>query len=394
LTERSRLGYLSAAMRRLGIVAGIVLIGVAVALFFLYSQTEVERALRRGDWVHILIVGVDNGAQGAPQADLVALASISPQGHATWLSLPRDIHLPTGPGSWTPLYAVYSQEGTDGVRSRVERLLEVDIPYWVEVDFAAFRDLVDQVGGVEITVEAHLVYVDQSQDLYIDIPAGHQRLDGEQALQYVRYRGADGEVGRIRRMHKFLTALISKLKRLPWSRWRGLVRTGLEHVKTNLDFWEILDVAGLARDLPPGELRFTQAPTLTDGGQPRPDLIRLHRLVEALYHGREYLTRDEVHVTVLNGSGAPFLAHRTAAWLKQRGFSVAGVDNADTYGYKRTLVLYNTPEGLPKAELLSEVLPQRAEIMEADMFGVERLQGWPEGADVVLILGEGFDVKL
>ncbi len=378
-------------MRWLGIAVGAVLVGVAVALFFLYSQTDVERALRRGEWVHTLVIGVDSGAQGAPQADLVGVASLSPDGRAVWVSLPRDLSLPQGEGSWAPLYAVYSERGKEEIKQEVARLLEIRIPYAVEVDFKTFSELVDLVGGVDITVEAHLVYVDQSQDLYIDIPAGPQHLDGKRALDYLRYRGPEGEPGRIRRAHKLLHALLKGLRGLPWSRWRAQVQAAMEHVSTDLDLWEALDLARHLRELKE-EPAFAELPCLAFSGERRPDIVRTRQLMAALYEGREYLTRDQVDVVVLNGAGAPFLAHRTEVWLLERGFTVVGIGNADRFNYTRSLVLAK-PETKGKAELLTRVLPSGIELQDADAFGVDRLGGWPEGADVVLILGEGFDVQ-
>lgn len=71
---------------------------------------------------------------------------------------------------------------------------------------------------------------------------------------------------------------------------------------------------------------------------------------------------------------------------------MVGIGNADRFNYTRSLVLAK-PETKGKAELLTRVLPSGIELQDADAFGVDRLGGWPEGADVVLILGEGFDVQ-
>ncbi|MGC9529966.1 MAG: LCP family protein [Candidatus Bipolaricaulaceae bacterium] len=378
-------------MRRIGIAVGVVLVGVAVALFFLYSHTEVERALRRGDWVNVLVVGVDSGAQGVPEANLVAVMGIPPHGRGGWLSLPGDLSVPDENTSWAALSQLYAEGGIDGLRGWAESLLEIPIPYWVEVDFAAFRELVDLVGGVEVTVDRHLVYVDQSAGLYIDIPAGRQLLDGEQALKYVRFRG-EGEAQRLERVHKLLRALLDEMTGLPWTRWRELVRAASERVETNLDVWEAVDLAGQLRDLAGAELTFHTVPILAHGEGVRPDLVRVRQLVAAVYRGEEFLTRDQLQVVVLNGAGIRFLAHRTAAWLAERGFDPAGVGDADRYDYSRTLVLHPPGEQVAAA-LVAETLPPPVEVIDAGMFGVERLGGWPERADVVLILGEGFDVR-
>jgi len=375
-------------MRWMGIAAGVVLIGVAVGLFFLYSQTEVERALKRGEWVHVLVVGLDNGAQGRVQADLVGVASLSPEGRAVWITVPSDLQLPTGDGTWAPLNSLYSGSPAE-LAQVVGSLLELPLRYWVALDFEAFRKLVERVGGVEVVVEERLRYTDRSQGLEIDIPQGAQRLDGERALQYLRYRAEDGEPDRAQRTSKFIRALWDKLQGLPWSRWRGLVELASQEATTNLTLWEGIALATRLRGLPGERLTFATCPAA--GSPPRPDLVRTRELLARLYRGEERLTRDEVRVEVLNGAGVPLLATRTRAWLLARGFQVVGVGNADRSDYRRTLVVY-APGAEDKAELLAQVLPVSPELMAADTFGTDRLGGWPAGADLVLILGEGFDV--
>ena len=104
----------------------------------------------------------------------------------------------------------------------VENFLGVDIDYYIETDFAGFSRIIDTLGGVEIDVDTDMFYVDTAQDLYIDIKAGRQVLDGETALQYVRYRDRLGDValvnphyevydGRVERQRKFLMAVIDEI---------------------------------------------------------------------------------------------------------------------------------------------------------------------------------------
>jgi len=376
-------------MRWMGIAAGTVLIGVAVGLFFLYSQTEVERALARGEWVHVLVVGLDNGAQGQVQADLVGVASLSPEGRAVWLTLPRELELPQEDGTWAPLYALYRGDLPAFTR-RLELLLGIPLPYQVQVDFAGFGALVDAVEGVEVMVEARLRYSDRSQGLEIDIHPGLQVLDGETALQYLRYRAEGPEPGRVVRTGKFLRALLAKLRALPWSRWRTLAKVASEHVVTNLTTWDVLALARRLRSVPEDQVVFAAYPHADPAGRERPDLVRLRQLVVSLYQGRRPLIRAEVQVVVLNGAGVRFLAHDTRAWLIGLGFTVLGLGNADRT-YSRTLVVY-APGAEEKAARVAELLPVSVEVLGADQFGMDRLGGWPAGADVVLILGEGFHV--
>ncbi len=383
------MGYLSVVMRWMGIAAGVVLIGVAVGLFFLYSQTEVERALARGEWIHVLVIGLDNGAQGQVQADFVGVASLSPQGQAVWVTLPTHLHFPTPNGEWVSLNSLYSGD-PDQFASLVGGVLELPLRYWLVVTFAGFEKLVDELGGIDLVVDQRLRYTDRSQGLEIDIKQGAQHMDGETALNYLRYRAEGSEPDRATRARKFAEAVLGRLRTSPRSRWRSLVELATREVNTNLTFWEGLVLAGKLRGLPQNRITFATCPAA--GSPPRPDLVRTRALLTRVYQGEEYLTRDEVRVEVLNGAGVALLATRTRAWLLARGFQVVGIGDADRSDYRRTLIVYARGEKR-KAELLAEVLPVDSELMEADTFGVDRIGGWPAGADVVLILGEGFDVE-
>ena len=104
----------------------------------------------------------------------------------------------------------------------VEQLLGVDIAYYVRVDYEGFKSIVDTLGGVVIDVERRMYYEDKAQGLKIDLQRGLQRLNGEQALQYVRFRSdgmgdvslvdpAGGEyAGRVERQLKFVRAMFKQ----------------------------------------------------------------------------------------------------------------------------------------------------------------------------------------
>jgi LCP family protein required for cell wall assembly len=383
-------------MRRVAIAVGLILIGVAVALFVLFSQTEVARTLRRGAPVYILVVRVDGGAQGGVRADAVAVAVLQPGGRGSWISVPRDLAWPTAAG-WTSLHVLYTAEGIAGLSRRLGSLFEVALPYWVVVDFAAFRKVVDTLGGVEVTVETRLVYQDRSQNLFIDIPAGRQTLDGATALDFVRYQEGD-ETARLARHHQFLRAALEKARDVPTGEWRPTVEAIRDAVRTNLSLWEALDLARMLGGLSPDDVTFSVAPTLVrPGGKGElvPDLVRLRKLIQSLVQ-QPLLTRDEIRVLVLNGAGTKLLATRTGAWLADRGFQVTGTADADRSNYPRTYLIVRD-ETRAKGKALFEVLPSGVQpgvqIQTDREFDLARVGGWPKDADLILILGVGFDVR-
>lgn len=384
-------------MRRVAIGVGLVLTGVAVTLFVLFSQTEVARTLRQGSPVYVLVVGVDEGGQGTPQADSVAVAVLQPGARATWISVPRTLVWPTATG-WASLHALYASEGISGISRRLGLLLELPLPYWVVVHSAGFRKVVDALGGAELVVESRLVYQDRARSLFIDIPAGKQTLDGATALDFARYEDGE-ESGRLARQHQLVRALVEKVRDIPSSKWRATVEAIRDAVRTNLSLWEALDLARALGDLTPDRVTFVVAPTVPRAGATRdqiPDLVRLRKLTQSLVAGRSFLTRDEIRVLVLNGTGQKLLATRTGAWLADLGFGVAGTSDADRSNYPRTYIVVRE-ETQAKGKALFEVIPPRVQSAVQSQtdreFDLARVGGWPQDTDVILILGAGFDVR-
>lgn len=346
----------------------MVLVGVAVALFFLYSETEAG-AFGHGEEAYVL-VAVTDAQGGLPEVAHLAVVGASPQGKVIWLGLPLDLSLPDPAGGWAPISSLYSSEGAEGMAERAAGLLEVPVEHWVELELEAFPRLVDAAGGVEFAVEPG---------------SPPEILDGQQTIELLRAH--QGEADRLDRWQRFLGALLGGLRPLPWSRWQELGESEFERSRSNLTLWEWLS---LAKRLRSSQVAFVPLPTLTGEGGRRPDLVRLHKFLLQELLGKRLFTRDEVRTLVLNGTGERFLARRAELWFGELGFAVVGTGPADRFDYEQTLLLY-PPAERPKAELLAEALP-KVETMAAADFGPERLGGWPEGVDVIVILGAEFQV--
>lgn len=154
-----------------------------------------------------------------------ALVIHVPEGRqkAVAVSIPRDT-LVTRPactakdGSALPsakrvmFNSVYSIAGPACVVKTVEQMSGVRMDHFVEIDFSGFKGLVDAIGGVDITVDQEIH--DKSSGL--NLTAGEHRLDGTQALQFVRTRhgiGDGSDLGRIGLQQQFLIALLSEIKK-------------------------------------------------------------------------------------------------------------------------------------------------------------------------------------
>ncbi|MET9773557.1 LCP family protein [Streptomyces sp. NPDC006367] len=108
--------------------------------------------------------------------------------------------------------SVYSQAGPACVVKTVEKMSGVRMDHYVEIDFAGFKDLVDAIGGVTITLDQAIK--DPSSGL--DLTAGTHRLNGTESLQFVRTRhgvGDGSDLGRIGLQQEFMMALLSEVKK-------------------------------------------------------------------------------------------------------------------------------------------------------------------------------------
>ena len=146
------------------------------------------------------------------------------------MQLPRDTYVDIGRNFHT-LNCYFTGEYNTGVKrgadkstlrteamgslvSLIEQNLNIKIDYWVLVNLAAFRDIVDIIGGVEVEVEHDMFYEDPDQGLFINLKAGTQVLDGNKAEQFVRFRDgySSADKGRMDAQKIFMTAFLSKLK--------------------------------------------------------------------------------------------------------------------------------------------------------------------------------------
>ncbi|WP_329259507.1 LCP family protein [Streptomyces sp. NBC_01478] len=108
--------------------------------------------------------------------------------------------------------SIYSQVGPACVVKTVEQMSGVRMDHYVEVDFAGFKNLVDAIGGVSITVDQDID--DTSSGLHLT--KGTHKLDGTQSLAFVRTRhgiGDGSDLGRIGLQQQFMLALLTEIQK-------------------------------------------------------------------------------------------------------------------------------------------------------------------------------------
>ncbi|MFG2574343.1 LCP family protein [Streptomyces sp. NPDC048481] len=216
-----------------------VLVVTSVATYFwadgkLRREVDLSKVIDRpegGDGTNYLIVGSDSrdgmsaeekkklhtGSAEGKRTDSMMILHVGSNGD-TLVSLPRDsdVELPSfvgsesgktykGTGRHIKLNAAYATDGPELLVRTIEFNTGLRIDHYVEIGFAGFASIVDAVGGVEITIDKAF------KDKYsgADFQAGKQKLNGEEALAFVRTRHAfaASDLQRTKNQQKFLAAL-------------------------------------------------------------------------------------------------------------------------------------------------------------------------------------------
>lgn len=195
-----------------------------------------ENGRKKGTYTFLLI-GSDNGFGNT---DTILYAVFDTVDHTlNVVNIPRDtqVHVPY---SIKRINAVYANSGNDidSLRKEVGHLVgyEIDESYAV-VDLEAFVKIVDCIGGVDYDVPVDMYDYIPDQDFNIAVPKGFQHLDGEKALQVVRFRSgyANADLGRINTQQDFLMSVAKQmlsLKNIP--NLPQLYDIVTEYVETNL----------------------------------------------------------------------------------------------------------------------------------------------------------------
>ena len=211
---------------------------------------------RRELFYTFLIMGLDEGIN----VDTIMVASydgVTNTAHI--ISIPRDIPVNVARRHRKinvayPAGVIHGGSPAAGVaqlKREIRSIIGFEPDFYVKIDLDAFQRIVDAVGGVYIDVPFHMRYDDPFQDLHIDIPAGPQRLDGEQALNFARFRLANRgfravtDFERVRHQQAVVRAVLQQLL-TPASILRipEFISIFQDNVSTNINALEMLWFAG------------------------------------------------------------------------------------------------------------------------------------------------------
>lgn len=303
--------------------------------------------------MNILVMGIDNVsgvAENSPdvfegRSDTLLLLQANPSNQTiSLLSVPRDTQVFIPEVGLAKINEANVYGGPKLVESVLENTLnDIKINRYVRVSKGAFRELVEQLGGVEVFVPQPMSYVDKTQKLNIDLQPGWQTLNGEQAEQFARFREeVYGDIGRVQRQQVLLQALrnrvtnVTVLPRLP-----NIIRVMQKYVDTNLSFQEMLALINFGLDLDRDDLKMVMLPGRPSSSE---EYLTSYWIVDN--EGRERILEQyfdvkldkfnydnlynpmqvnetspqETKIAIQNASSSSKLAEKVAQYLRDKGF--------------------------------------------------------------------------
>ena len=200
---------------------------------------------------NIVVMGCDIRKDDVGRSDTLFVVMLDKsKKNAALLSVPRDTRVKIKGHGWDKINAAFAYGGQKLTRETVQDFLGIKLNNYVVVDFQGFKGLVDAVGGVDINVEKRMYYYDPYDGFEIDLRPGMQHMDGKTAMQYVRYRDEEGDIGRIRRQQKFLMALYRHIaSKNIIAKIPGVSKQIMSMVKTDLSLKEMVELGNVMRDM-------------------------------------------------------------------------------------------------------------------------------------------------
>ncbi|MET0566950.1 MAG: LCP family protein [Acidimicrobiia bacterium] len=373
------------------------------ALALAESDEEVvsELSAADGDTLTFLVVGSDSrerlddlaffGRSAGERGDVIMLVHLDQAtGEARMLSIPRDLWVDIPGNGEGKINAAYSYGGPSLMVKTIRENLGIEVNHYVEVDFVGFIEMVDELGGIEMTFP----YPARDAKSGLNVEAGNQTLDGEQALAFARSRKYEeyqndswvsvdaSDLGRTHRQQEVVRAILTELRTPASIVEAGQIAGSLaEHMTVDAALASA-SVASLAwdfRGLVTGSIDGQTLPVFGDTVNGASVVMAAEpeasATIDGFLSGVETVDSAPLRVQVLNGNGIAGAASAMSERLAGLGIEIAGVGNAGARDYATTTIV--VPDGSTAGD---QILGQIG-------FGVVQTGAVDNGYDAVVIVG-------
>ena len=224
------------------------------------KQDNPEHVFKSRDILNILVLGVDQRENEPSRTDTIMVVALDlREKEVHLLSIPRDTRVPIPTkGVTRRINYAHAVGGAELTVKTVEQFLQLPIHYYVETNFEGFSEIIDALDGITINVEERMYKPLEG----INLRPGLQKLNGDDALSYVRWRDdGRGDIGRIERQQKFLQALADQAMRFS-TLWKvpQLLEELEKYVDTDLELKQMIALANKFKDIKDIEIHTYQVP--------------------------------------------------------------------------------------------------------------------------------------
>ena len=352
--------------------------------------------------INILLLGMGGeGHDGPYLTDTMLLVSINKnEQKMAMLSIPRDLLVSTKKFGKQKInainsYAEVEKAGTGAkfTRDILQELLALNIDYYVRMDFNAFKEIIDEVGGVDIDVPTTFsdplfpraeIGVGAAQTITVSFQKGMQHMDGKTALTYARSRhgnnGEGSDFARSRRQQQIILALKDKVLSnetlTSISKIKNILSILKNNINTNASPWEIVQLANLYKKLnipmdkitinvlsngPGGPLYSTYYNNQYVLLPKKPDFSDLRIIAKNPFTpinellSSNYVAPSSVSLLVLNGTSQDGLAGETAMTLTDFGYRIKETGNAPQKDYEKNVIYDVSTSTQDKTSALKDI---------------------------------------
>ena len=349
----------------------------------LITLTQPEKQFPKHDKLYVLIIGkdYDRDRKGMPYTKhsrsdtLIMLAVDMANKKVSALSIPRDLYVEAPDGHRGKINGAYARGGAKLAMETVGQILGVQPDYYIALKADAVKEIVNELGGVEVDVKDRMKYDDNWGQLHIDLQPGKQVINGEQAVGFTRFRNSnhglphskeEGDDHRMARQQQFIRSLVqtAKAKYLnPIGIWQAdsFIDTSLQSLDTNMSRLQVFALASLFRNLQPEQIQSgtIAASEKKMGGVDY--LIADPRKMEAevawLLKGDETAANQLTVVAVKNGTQLRGIARQVTDLLIKKGFDAKNAGNLGlATEAAQTQIFYSKATDMPRVQSIAQVL--------------------------------------
>ncbi|MBN1063824.1 UNVERIFIED_ORG: transcriptional regulator [Clostridium botulinum] len=350
--------------------------------------------------VNILLLGTDIGDPSQPnnnaikRTDTIMVLNYNPKEKKLQVvSIPRDTLIDVN-GKNLKINSAYAIGGEKRVKSEVEKLLNISINYIAKIDYNAFREFIDAIGGIKMHIERNMIYDDEGQNLHINFKKGEVvKLDGKKSEEFFRWRKnndgsgfANGDLDRIENQQKFISKVVDKctspmiIFKIP-----SIIKALGDNIDTNMPPLKVISY-GLKFSRINSEkidMKIAQGTPKDISGESflvfdknlNKDIITS---LSSTGKGTEDISKSDITIKIFNGTKITGLAATLRDELTKIGYTRVDVGNIQER--KDSLILTNNENIASKVE---------------SSVGISKIEKKPDKPeykdyDVVIILGKDF----